>query len=269
MTAKAATTQHRCVTASLADPHLGGLLLGLDLKDGLATLNPAMFPCCNGEGSYFDEKSNTVFACKLKKRIARVQDILDQYHAQWGGRKGAPPFRMSTRSSIPILEAAHALLGNDAPRAIILKGEKDKPGIIWAHALALTYRFDLDIRLVHFKRDCTMALWNNPSPAVLLIEHVDRLWDPDWAMELDSLLTFAYQGAMPCLIEFMTQGHPLSLSAAPPPPGESIMLDAQMRRRIDLLKQRSPMTFVTASTLSMLKEMTAGNGSGTQTDNGG
>ena len=252
MPPKAAATSHHCVNASLSDPHLGGILLGLELNDGLITPNTEMFLCCAGEGSYFDPKTNSVVTCKIKRRIGRVQDLLDQYFGAWGDRKSAPPFKMSSRSSLEVLGAIDAMLTAPSAQAMMLGGAKEKPGMIWAYAVALAYRFDIDVRVVRFERGAISALCSGQPPQAVLIEHVDKLWDPDLALEFDGLITYVYQAAMPCWIEFISTT-PVTTADAKDQPQTTVK--AQLSHRIEQLKLRSPMTYISPATLSKLKEM--------------
>ena len=253
--AKGKPTTHRCVTDSLSDPHLGGILLGLEIKDGLVIPDEKVFPCCQGAGSYFDPASQSVKTCKIKTRIRRVQELLDQYSLAWHGKKTVSPFKMSSRASLDILVSLEAMINAPNARASMITGEKDKAGSIWAHALALAYRFDLDVKLLHFKRDCSSALWTGTPPQVVLIEHVDKLWDPDLALEFDGIITYVYEAAVPCIIEFISPG---PISTADSKPAEQATVKSQFARKIEQLKQRSPMTYVPAASLSKLKEMTGG-----------
>ena len=252
---KSATAlQHRCVTLSLGDPRLGGILTGLEIKDGVVIPNPKMFPCCQGGGSYFDAATQSVVACRLKTRIRRVQELLDQYNLLWGGKKSASPFKLTARASLDILGSVHAMITAPTPRASVLAGEGQKAGLLWAHALTLAYRYDFDVKILRFKRDASGALLVGAPPQAVFIEHVDKLWDPDLALELDALITYVYEAALPCWIEFIS---PQPLAVTHFNPEEQTTVRAQFSHRIEQLKQRSPLTYISPSALSKLKEMSA------------
>jgi hypothetical protein len=257
------SSQHYCTLETFTSPRLSGILIGLEVKEGRCTPQPNYFPCCGGVGYQFNKASGVIKPCSLKKRIARVERLLMQFSAAWPGSTAQPPYRISANQSLAVLQNIHQVITAEHTRAVTLQGKKETPGLVWSIALACAYRFGLSVEVFTFGKDSSARLFNMASsrqeaPDVIILEQVDKLWDPFIALEFDSFINFAYQGNIPLWIEFSEQ--PAAAAAKEQqqqqqPQTHPLSAKGQLSRRINQLKQQSPLTFLAPSTISKLKAM--------------
>ncbi|MBF0442714.1 MAG: hypothetical protein HQK54_12480 [Oligoflexales bacterium] len=246
-----------CVIESLDNSLIGGILLGLSVENGEISFQREFFPCCQGEGGYFNEKEGHARICPLKGRVKRVREVLKKYYTVWGDRFPESPHYTLPRRSAEIIGNIEKVIRGDAPLACVSAGKKDAPSDLWKFALASIWRFGLDVHMVSFKKYSSKNLLpdikklNGVERIAIFAEHVDRLWEPSVVNEFESLLSFAYNSGSFLWVEFITE----TCGRTDPERKEFESATEELRHRVNVIKQKSPLRFLEPSALSRLKSL--------------
>lgn len=195
-----------CVVHALENPLLNGILLGLKVSESDVEVQANFFPCCHGSAERFEAATQTLRRCDLKKRLQTTRLLLARYYQEWWQIHPHWPHQLSPEQSAVILRECSQILKGNAPQALIRAGEKQKPGLIYAMALAYSWRFGATVRMFHFGRNSVASFlaqdWRDDSTAlVICVQQVTGLWDPKVATEFESIVSFAYRANAVLLVE--------------------------------------------------------------------
>lgn len=243
-----------CVMHTLENPMLNGILLGLDVRDNDLHVLPELFPCCKGEGTRLDTRLDAMVRCSLKTRFEKTFRVLESFYRHWGEEQARAPHHVSPARGARILAEVSGVLKGNKPQAHLLKGEKDKPGDLYAMALACTWRFGIDVHVANFAKSHTNAIFpseellSSGRPIAVFVEQVDGLWEPQTANQFESLVALAYRANAFLWIEFLEAAQATDTSGS---------TKAAFKKRIAALKSRSPLSFLERSCTSRLETMCA------------
>lgn len=203
-----------CFIKSLDSGQLNGALVGWE-KDELGDY---IFPfeslkCCLGKGSYLEEHSNIAVRCSLKSRIARVETIMRSFYRQWGVDAEIPV--ESGRDS----EAYFATwLAKKQTKGHVFSHRKtiDQPGMLWVFALTAAFRFNRQVVVIKvdkFKDKQLQKVLSLPleDKAIICVEQVQHPNNPESAIILEEIISWAYHSAIPLWIELPKQANRLTM----------------------------------------------------------
>ncbi|MFW7381446.1 MAG: hypothetical protein ACOH5I_21735 [Oligoflexus sp.] len=244
-----------CVVKALENPHLNGILLGLEITNHCLSLRQEMFPCCSGRG-FFESKSLSMNAdscirCNLKERMRMAEDILRQFYRSWGTQFHAP-HQLSTNHSAKILRHVSEALKGIRPQATILQGKKGQPSEIWPMALACSWRFGIPTHIVRPQKNQSNILppaEKTRSTFAIFIEQADRLWEEQNAETVRLLVNFAYNSNALIWLEFCPDQEP---AQADP---RDISVAAHLQQRLHKAKSKSPMELLGTKCAARLQSL--------------
>jgi hypothetical protein len=244
----------RCVLEMLENPTLNEILLGLEVIDGDFQYRKDIFPCCEGEGRWYDEEQNTIHHCDLPKRFKRTKNLMIQYYRTWGSKYPQLPHVVSSRNSSAILNSLGNTLKGAAPQGTVVDGFLNQPSLFWPMALACTWRFGLDVHIVNMSNMKQQDLLPNieklqkDKPVAIFIEQVSKLWNSGVANNFETLVGFAYKTNSYLWVEFAQGRKDKSLA-------DSVTVKKAFFRRIQNIKEKSPYELLDESCISKLKSM--------------
>ncbi len=222
----------RCILPHLENPHLNGILIGLDRQDSFK-LKHDSFRCCGGQGMRWDEHLGSQVSCAVKRRHRDALTILGLFHRHWPGRD-LPS--VNAAQSAQILRDTAGMIKGKRPQAWLLKGQVEKPGIIWLIALALVWRFGVRVYFASYAR--RGQPWTAPShtdtPQVILVEQWSRISDINERSQLEALISYAYNANCFLCLEMTKPAGEVKSG------GENRHL-AKYRMRLNQLRERPPL----------------------------
>lgn len=237
-----------CVIKTLENPHLNGILLGLDITDACLKLREEIFPCCAGQG-YLETDHNSRYRCSLRHRLRMIEDVLRQYYRSWG--KDFPaPHQLGSNHAARILRHVSDTIKGNRPQGTILTGKRGQPSEIWPMALALTWRFGIPVHIVRPDRSMQNVL---PDPDkiqgsfAIFIEQADKLWEEQRAEIVRYLVSFAYNSNALFWIEFC----PETLPGA----SHDQSVKTQLRQLVHKAKSKSPMELLGVKCAARLESL--------------
>lgn len=233
--------RHNCVVKALENPHLNGILLGLEITDHCLSLRQEMFPCCSGRGffesAYNKELTGSCFRCTLRHRRQMTEVVLRQYYRYWGTQFPAP-HQLSANHSAKILRHVSETIKGYRPQGTILQGRKGQPSEIWPMALACTWRFGIPVHIVRPQKagaDILPPASKTTDTFAIFIEHADKLWEEQNAEVIRSLVSFAYNSNALFWLEVCPEQLPKDLD----PKDRSV--SARLQHRLYQAKSKSPL----------------------------
>jgi hypothetical protein len=229
-----------CALASLDNPLLNGLGLGLQGFDTMeVSLQPQLFRCCEGRGFAWHSAADAYTHCPLKLRLRRVQELLDLYRRRWP-QQTRSFMQVSAPWAASVLQELASTLKHDLPPArVTYTQQRQGPSDLWPRAVALNWRFGIEARVYTLGQldNASLASFTAESegPLALLVEQVDRLWDPMYAEALEFIIQRAYNAGAWLWLEVVHQPEPK------PEAQPDHSLRASFSRRIAQLKSQHPL----------------------------
>jgi hypothetical protein len=265
-----------CLVGQLGEPRLHGLVPGLCEKDGLFTIDRAVWVCCEGSGfrEVFPERQgspSTMVSCDLAHRLRLAQDI----HAQYLKHYSESPFRLNVgpKPLAPYLErlcliakgATHLGLCIMPPRpsdvASSVKAGAASPVSLWQVALMAAWRFGLKGHVVDLAKTNANRLLpaaGKESPKILYIENVDRLWDPVAAERFELVVQYAYNAMIPLFISVNSLSQSPDIGASTPRASGPSSLKGAFSVRIARAKSNLAVSALSPDCTPKLRSTTTG-----------
>jgi hypothetical protein len=249
------------VLKSLENPNLNGILLGLNVSDFQLTLRHDLFPCCTGEGLFESGAAGRTppaavightHRCALRRRFRNTEAVYRQYYQLWG-LKAQPPHLLRGDHSAKILRHVADTLKGYRPQAAMLHSKAGQPSDIWPMALACTWRFGIDVHLIRPQKNLAAILppkSKTDGPLAIFLENVDRLWEPQNAEIVESLVNFAYHANAFLWINTVK---PKAVATS----GNQRQVSAMIQNRLQKEKNRSPFEFLDPECVSRLESLCA------------
>jgi hypothetical protein len=262
-----------CLLKLLSDPSLSGvtpalLTPGTQLSGGEILrgfrLEPRFFPCCDGKGVSVDSVANKTTFCGLPQRIKAVRDLLRRYQSIWGDSKLPMPTELSPVLLRQVLSRLKAHVDGAEMKGFFWRCSSNAggPSLLWAVALCAAWRFGLQVHLVNFTRLLEPSYLPKVAPALILVEQVDKLWEPRFSEELEGLVSFAYRSKSPFWLELASAAPLESVAKAPTAnPQSPQRTESPLRtrnafsRKIATMKERTPLGWLSASGRSKLRSL--------------
>jgi len=244
-----------CVVKALENPHLNGILLGLEIAEHCLTLRKEMFPCCVGRGFYESTstaiKAQSCFRCTLQQRIKMTEDILRQFYKSWGTQFHAP-HQLSANHSAKLLRHVSDTLKGLRPQGTILQGRKGQPSEIWPMALACSWRFGIPVHIVRPQKsmqDLLPPVHKTHGIFAIFIEQADKLWEEQNAEIVRYLVSFAYNSNALFWLEVCPDQAPIITDP------QDRTVAAKLQQRLHQAKSKSPMDLLGAKCAARLQSL--------------
>lgn len=254
------SSSSRCVLQSIETPSLNGLAIGLRLQDGQASLDEDFFPCCHGSGRRdidANPPANTMHPsqahCSVKSRLHMVNELLSRYQYYWPETEGWPHQLSPSRSAVILRKVSDVMKGFQ-PQAHVSYAKRQKPSLLWSLAQACCWRFGLPVHIACFNKEEHLlpAPEKQRSCQVLMIEKIDKLWDPRHAERLESVVSYAYNSNCLLWLEFLQADE----NSSPQPNVPSYSKTKAVLSRLQKLQKRDPLEYLEAHSHSKLMSMT-------------
>lgn len=197
----------KCTLHSLDNPLLNGISLGLKLpKEGKVALDASFFPCCAGSGQAFDPRKNSIHFCELKKRLSRLQTLLEFYEECYPVSTRSP-FQLSPADSNKVLLNLASVFKHDTlPASVTIVERKGPPSHLWTKAFAAIWRFGVDVRFSRINgfdlRELERVTRTSDEPIAIFIDQIENLNDPYHRESLDYIIQRAYNAQAFLWLEF-------------------------------------------------------------------
>jgi len=216
------------------------------------------FPCCQGSGLAQDSSSGAMRRCDLHRRIAMTRSILEQYQRTWSshGVPVLPPLALDDQSWRGLTGHLTSIARGDRPRGIMRMLPPPPPGLLqpgtlWTVALMATWRFGIRSHMVSLGR--TPGTHQIPSlsgdaPGLVLVEGVDRLWQPERVAVIEALVSYAYRIGAVLWIEVIQS--PATEGAKP-----AGSVSQSVARRVSGLTQKPVWSWLSPDIYSKLHEV--------------
>lgn len=237
---------------------LNGILIGLEYKDDALVFKKKIFPCCEGEGQYYDQRTEKIYHCNLIKRFRKTEALFHKYESIWPEQFPKGIHLDTDQKSAQILRKVADVLKGNSPQAYLKMGNSREPSYFWSMAMAYTWRFGIDVHFTSMKNGASLILPNidkiDPKkPLAIFAEQVDKLWDPGVAANFEGLINFAYKGNAMLWVEFVTGNEQREPSNPDDLDGSSAI--REFNKRISRLKSKHPFEFLDANSISRLTSL--------------
>ncbi|MCB9229986.1 MAG: hypothetical protein H6618_10295 [Deltaproteobacteria bacterium] len=243
--------KHRCFSNPLV-----GLVIS---ESGHATLHPDIFSCCSDPQEHLQEDGSW-FICSARKRLSRVQDLLDQYKRLW-----KQPFPGFPRAAQPrIQEYFHAMicLEKGLLKGSVFCSDSDQTrgsDDIWLMAMVSVWRYDFhphvvtiglsreDELLPHLGTGC------GQYRPIVLVDQVKSFRFPHFRQDFELLVSWADRAEAPLWMDVIRE-------VFDPPPKEtsSDALLSAYNKRISRFRKTPPLAHLDSNTLSRLSSVSVG-----------
>lgn len=272
-----AAAQPSCVLAMLGQERLRGALPGLVLTDDGPVPAPGQLSCCGGRGIRFDADVSEAKRCDVRRRIERVRKLMYALRVVSEGKRDLAQEAASCDAvhlnAAVRRFAATARRDCDRGLAIPIGPEAVQPDgkrsvSLWALAAAGIWRFGLDVQVLvlgrQSKGNFPAFLTGAQAPQILMVEGVDRLWDPLLADEFEALVGYAYKSMLPLWIELVVR---TGKGASDPASGEGAKSSVASRpgltahawkKRLQSLRSQPPLHWLEADARSKLPDLCDG-----------
>ncbi len=249
---------HSCVLTSLENPLLNGLSLGLQNFDAETVgLQSQLFGCCGGGGFAWHESAQGYTRCRLKTRLKRVQSIVDLYRQRWPQHPRNFMQVPASWAAQTLQELAAVIKHDHPPASLQYTPQRQQPSDLWAKAVALNWRFGVEARMLHLGHIDNASLHaftaEAEGPLALLVEQVDKLWDPLYAEALEFIIQRAYNAEAWLWIDLVYTPQ------AKDEPAQDLNLRASFSRKIQKLKSAHPLDSLTPDGQSRLRSLLGRN----------
>jgi hypothetical protein len=203
--------------------------------------------------------------CSLKERLYRLKLLAGLFATTWGDHQSPvvgkdqkshhfhPVLPREIESSIlnRLLKVRdHRPLEECRGLAKIRQEKEESPSFLWGVAAAAIWRYGLHVHMVTLGKSLPLPDHDGLKKLqLILVEGVDRLWDPRQADDFEQVIALGDRGQLPVWIEIggVEGGNKLPVGRR-----------TAMRQRVEKLKQADPLSWLGPSARSRLPFLTEG-----------
>lgn len=191
--------------------HQSSLAYGLKDEPDSLSLQTKDFPCCHGEGLYYDVASDCVVLCGLKKRFAGAQMLKQYFNSIWTPEAFPLSLKPEVQQAWAKWLSTVDLSQLDAGLSVCSNPlATKKPSTLWAVALLGIWQFDLKAHVFALgksKEDHIIpgSQDTRSRPLIYFVENVHSLWVGENSFVLSQIIDWCERSATPLCLEVVVE----------------------------------------------------------------